>query len=266
MHSRLASLKWIRMLVNNTTNQHHAICTASILGGVSGSSCNHRPPSALSTSWGRRRTSPDPSSGFTPGVKRNLSNVSETTTRSSASANFWPMQFLWRQKQACFVQTRQMFYNFAEVGVKQYLGPDEKGIKAWEERPSWLIGSKRPGSNSCQRIHEYSQTQHTHLLVPQPSLLDIWITKVTCVDYRKYEYYTKTHFHMCRLLYGCVLLVRHGLLCQTNHRKKKCGAYRVLTSWPCEANLKSDWMKEQSLQLLHQPAPLIPKFWMALAD
>lgn len=63
---------------------------------VRGSNCSHSPPSARRTSWGRRRTRPEPaqSSGFTPGVRRNLSRVRATTTRSSARANFWPIQFL----------------------------------------------------------------------------------------------------------------------------------------------------------------------------
>lgn len=30
----------------------------------------------------------------------------------------------------------------------QYLGPEEKGMKAWEDRPSWFVGSNRRGSKS----------------------------------------------------------------------------------------------------------------------
>lgn len=69
---------------------------------VKGSSWSHRPPSARRTSWGRRRTFPEvvPSLGSFPGSRRNLSSVRATTTRSSARANFCPIQFLWTQEES----------------------------------------------------------------------------------------------------------------------------------------------------------------------
>lgn len=82
---------------------HSSDCSCYV-GVFRGSSCSHRPPSARRTSWGRRRTLLLPSSGFTPGVSRNLSRVNATTTRSSTMANFWPMQFL--LKYTCYFATK----------------------------------------------------------------------------------------------------------------------------------------------------------------
>lgn len=67
---------------------------------VTGSIWSHRPPSARRTSWGRRRTFSKGvlRFGSFPGNRRNLSNVRATTTRSSARANFCPMQFLIEKK------------------------------------------------------------------------------------------------------------------------------------------------------------------------
>lgn len=124
----------------------------SMLGGVRGSSCSHRPPSARRTSWGSRRTppEPDPSCGSAPGVRRNLSRVSATTTRSSARANFCPMQFLWTHA-GWSVSQHVSLYRARCYVRRWYLGPEEKGMKAWEEWCSLLVGSNRRGSNSWQR-------------------------------------------------------------------------------------------------------------------
>lgn len=45
-----------------------------------------------------------------------------------------------------------------EAMRKQYLGPEEKGMKAWGAWPSAFAGSKRRGLNSWKRINHTGQT------------------------------------------------------------------------------------------------------------
>lgn len=93
-----------RLFAKEKSKQFHVLLCVLLHHWVwfTGSIWSHRPPSARRTSWGRRRTFSKGVSRFGsfPGNRRNLSSVRATTTRSSARANFCPMQFLIEKKGA----------------------------------------------------------------------------------------------------------------------------------------------------------------------